>query len=78
MTTVWYQEIGKPVVREGRARQPDYAKLTVLDQVVLPVNQWHILRTDILHSVENLQNNRIRISIDIDEEVAASITNHFI
>jgi hypothetical protein len=78
VTTVWYQEIGKPVVREGRTRQPDYAKLTVVDQVVLPANQWHVLRTDVLHSVENLQSNRIRISVDIDEEVVASITNHFI
>jgi len=78
VTTVWYQEIGKPIVREGRARQPDYAKLTVLDQVVLPAGQWHILRTDVLHSVENLQSNRIRLSIDIDEATALSVAEHFI
>jgi len=78
VTTVWYQEIGKPIVREGRARQPDYAKLTVVDQVVLPANQWHILRTDVLHSVENLQSNRIRLSIDIDETTAMAVVKHFI
>jgi hypothetical protein len=80
--TVWYQEIGKPVVRdmaqEGRVRQPDYAKLTVLDQVVLPAHQWHVLRTDILHSVENLQHNRIRIAIDLSKEAVMSLANHFI
>ena len=78
VTTVWYQETGKSVVRNGRARQPDYAKLTVLDQVVLPARRWHLLRTDVLHSVENLYSNRIRLSIDVDKEVVMSVTKHFI
>ena len=67
--TVWYQEHGHPVVRPGRHRQPDYAKLTVLDEIVLPAGQWHVLRTDILHSVENLQSNRVRIAIDLNESM---------
>jgi len=76
--TVWYQEEGFPVVRDGRCRQPNYQKLSVLEEVVLPVNQWHILRTDILHSVENLQSNRIRITVDLDRSAVDGLEKHFI
>jgi hypothetical protein len=66
--TVWYQEQGQSIVRNGRVRQPDYSKLTVLEEVVLPAKKWHVLRTDIVHSVENLQGNRIRIAVDLTAE----------
>lgn len=76
--TVWYQETGFPIVREGRCRQPDYRQLSVLEEVVLPANCWHILRTDILHSVENLQSNRIRIAVDLGRFAVDVLNSHFI
>ena len=76
--TVWYQEEGFPIVRNGRCRQPDYQRLSILKEVVLPANQWHVLRTDILHSVENLQSNRIRISVDIDRATVTDLESYFI
>lgn len=76
--TVWYQEEGFPIVRNGRCRQPDYQRLSILEEVTLPADSWHILRTDILHSVEHLQSNRIRIAIDLDRSVVVSLDSHFI
>ena len=40
----------------GRNAQFLYEKLDLIEQVQFDINQWYALRTDVIHSVENVQN----------------------
>ena len=63
----WYKEKTQPLKRFG---QPwlafnDYDQLEVVGSLKIPENTWAILDSQIIHSVENLINNRVTIQIGI-------------
>jgi hypothetical protein len=67
VTTCFWQEKGHPVIREPKAAGVDIDQLILLDSIQIPVGQWCILDTRILHSVENLVTARINFQISLDD-----------
>jgi hypothetical protein len=68
--TSWYQETDKPLRRtkSSGGKQTDtgsvnYSDLKLLDSVVLKLNTWYLIATDILHDVDNIEDERSSISI---------------
>jgi len=68
--TSWYQEKDKPLRRTkySGGKQADtgsvnYSNLELLDSVVLKLNTWYLIATDILHDVDNIKEERSSISI---------------
>jgi hypothetical protein len=75
VTTSWYQEKNKPLRRtksEGGKQADtgfvDYLNLELLDSVVLKLNTWYLIATDILHDVDNIVDERSSISISFRTE----------
>lgn len=74
VSTAFYQELGKPVVRPkdnpGSTVYGEYAdnydNLIEIDRVVLPSHTWVILNSNILHSVENLTGPRITYQVGLN------------
>lgn len=70
VATAWFQEEGQPVIRGtqaelGRSVAEQIQKpLNHLVSVRIPLNRWHLIRTDILHRVEYITSPRIRITAD--------------
>jgi hypothetical protein len=69
VTTSWYKEKDQPLVRFSGTDNvicvSDYSKLELIDRTILPLNQWVLLNTNILHGVENITGRRINISITL-------------
>lgn len=76
--TVFYQEEGYPVIRELGITWETAPKLIKLAEINIPVNTWHLLRTDIIHSVEYMTSPRIRITSDPDQAEVDSFEPHVI
>lgn len=71
--TVFYQEEGEPIIRGVDISTVNPTKpLIKLVEINIPANTWHLLRTDIIHSVEFMTSPRIRITSDpVQAEVDA-------
>jgi hypothetical protein len=75
VSTAFYQESGKPIVRPKikplvslyKEYVNDYSLLTEIDRVVLPTHTWVILNANILHSVENLSGPRVTYQIALND-----------
>jgi len=67
VTTSFYQEHGESIERPSAWGNPtkcdDYSRLTLLESVKLPVGQWVLLNTGILHGVENITGERINLAV---------------
>jgi hypothetical protein len=68
--TAWYQEKGHPIERPGRLLYTvnDFDKLVYVDKVKLPVKQWAIINTEIIHGVENITQDRLVIHVGLDTD----------
>ena len=75
--TVFYQEQGHPVIR-GTAVVGYKAPLIKLAEINIPVNTWHLLRTDIIHSVEFMTSPRIRITSNPDQAEIDAFAPHVV
>ena len=56
--TAWYQEEGKPIVRNRGERCDDHRKLTKLEETVIPERTWCLVNATILHAVHNMSRPR--------------------
>jgi hypothetical protein len=56
--TSWWQEKNEEIVRTPWSHLFDLNKLIKLDEVVFSLKRWHIIRADILHSVQTLTSTR--------------------
>lgn len=66
---LWLSEPHKKLVREGEPIQfPDSESLKVIKSVILPERSWCMLYGKIIHTVRNLQTNRIQISVGFSQE----------
>lgn len=73
--TTWFQERGKPLSRykdpaiHGLGQADDkivnYDDCDVLEQVQFKPHQWTLIRTDVLHDLDNLSGVRSAVSIAI-------------
>jgi hypothetical protein len=60
---IW-QEHGYPIARTTPGYiVKDYSKLDLLEQVDTPNNQWYLLNSTVLHSVEGIVGTRINIQL---------------
>lgn len=66
--TIWWQQEGFPVVREGGLKTINYPALNPINRVAWKKNSWGVFRTNILHSVEPITTTRIGFTIGFDGE----------
>jgi hypothetical protein len=75
VTTTWYQEKEQPLSRykdpaihglgQANDRIIDYDNCLVLEQVQFKKQQWSLIRTDVLHDIDNMTGVRAAVSIAI-------------
>lgn len=76
--TVFYQEEGFPIIRGLGITWNYRPKLVKIAEINIPVNTWHLLRTDIVHSVEFMTGPRIRITSDPDQAEVDAFEPHVV
>lgn len=65
-TLTFWQEKGKPLIRERSLEVGDYENLEMIDSVVGPANTWYLVNTRILHSTENVDSLRLNLQVSFD------------
>lgn len=63
--TVWWQELGKNIYPDLGHWVADYNQLVELERISLKKRQWYLIDTRVLHSVENLETDRVAIQISM-------------
>lgn len=66
VTTNYWIEKDKPVIRESLITIGNYDDLNLLDSVQFPVNTWVLMNSRIIHSVENLTGDRKSIQVSLN------------
>ena len=65
--TCFYWEKGQPIERSSLWGNPtkcdDYSKLEIMERVRLPMQEWVLLNTGILHGVENVTGSRVNLTV---------------
>lgn len=68
--TVFYRDPSRPVVlAEPLATATDLDQLEIIERVRLPVHQWAIINSLVLHGVENLSSDRVSFQVGINENI---------
>jgi hypothetical protein len=62
----FWQEKNQELARPRKTYVDDLTQLTRLDSLRLPLHQWVLIRTDVLHSVENLYHNRVQLQLSFE------------
>lgn len=62
----FWQEQGYPLIRISGSQCTDQSRLTLIDRVTGPTGHWYILDGHVLHSVEELSEQRINLQINLD------------
>jgi hypothetical protein len=63
---VFYKEPGYPLYREGRVIGNNYDAYKEIERVKIPEHRWYFLNTRVIHSVENIFQDRLQIQISIN------------
>jgi hypothetical protein len=66
VTTNFWKEQGYSVHREMKSFGCDYSQLELLHTEQWPLRTWILLNTNVLHSVENLDKQRIQFQVSLD------------
>jgi hypothetical protein len=61
--TVFWQEEGKSLLRPPKTQGTDFKVLKEVDRITIPLHTWCIIDSRILHSVENLEKNRVALQV---------------
>jgi len=67
--TRWYRQPGHPVWRQGIVHVHDHTDLELLTELEIPMRTWICINAQCIHSVENIQTQRIGINISLDQDV---------
>jgi len=68
--TVWYEEIGQPIIRTQRqAVCNDFSKLRALERVKFPLPKWILLNAMCLHGVENIAKVRMSFQVSLNNNI---------
>ena len=62
----FWQEKDQEMARPRKTYVDDLTQLIRLDSLCLPLYQWVLIRTDVLHSVENLYHNRVQLQLSFE------------
>lgn len=69
VSTQWFQEQGRELIREGPALQyPEGERLNLVKSVVIPDATWTVLFGKVIHSVVNVETKRLQLSISFSAE----------
>ena len=66
--TVFYQEPGHNILRGPNTMIEDLDCLEIIDSVNIRPGSWCYLNVRVLHGVENIQDYRTAVQIDLDED----------
>jgi hypothetical protein len=61
----FWQEKGKPLLRDGRVTINNYNQVDLVESVQTPNNQWYLINAMVLHSVEALVSTRVNVQISL-------------
>jgi len=65
--TIFYKEKNQPLERESTKQNPvaiyDYSTLEEFERIKLPLNQWILLNTNVIHGVENITGPRTHLTV---------------
>jgi hypothetical protein len=64
--TNYWQEKGHPLVRERYLWLDDYRKLDLIESADFGVGKWVLNNSQIIHSVDNLEEHRITFQLSIE------------
>jgi hypothetical protein len=68
VTTTFYHQPNFSVLRDPATRVPVGTELKMIKQVIIEPNKWHILNTNVLHGVENVETQRQAITIGLNTD----------
>lgn len=66
VTTSFYCERGHKTIRAPGTRLQDFSKLDKIDSIVLEPRRWHVLNTNVLHGVTNVETTRKAVTVGIN------------
>lgn len=64
--TRWWQEQGKPIVRERNTYNNVFATMTLLEETEFEITRWVLMNATVLHSVHNVQGYRNAVHVSLD------------
>lgn len=67
-TTHWWQERNQPVLRDPGYWVSDYDRLEELEQVTMDEHNWYIIDTRAIHSVEQINDNKVALHVSMDDQ----------
>jgi len=73
VTTHWWQQPGEDLVRLPHTVALDSTALVEMSQIEIPINSWAMIKTNIIHSVQNITDSRIAISIGVHSDKIAEL-----
>lgn len=71
--TIWYREEGQSLVRSLGIKETDSASLFEVHRVIIPESRWVMLTSNIFHGVDNIQDDRVSISIRLIRDTAKKV-----
>jgi len=63
--TAFYHENGETIVRDNALAPTNMDSMIELDRVNIPLRRWIVLNSRILHTVENIETDRISLQIGL-------------
>jgi hypothetical protein len=66
VTTTLYRERGHDLIRQSGCRLTHFDALVPIESVVVEPRRWHILNTNVLHGVTNVETTRKAVTIGIN------------
>lgn len=71
--TVFYRELGHPLIRPRHTAVNHYGSLTVLSRLQVPLRRWTLMNTRVLHSIENISQGRYAIQVSVQDHTALTL-----
>ncbi len=73
VTTHWWQQPGEDLVRPPHTVFLDSTTLVEMARAEIQTNTWAMIKTDIIHSVQNITDSRIAISVGVHSNAIAEL-----
>jgi hypothetical protein len=64
--TTWWQQKNQDLFPVLGHVVNDYDQLTQIDKVVMMPGRWYLIDTRVLHSVENVESDRVALHVSLD------------
>lgn len=72
----FWQERGKPLVRDRKTEVGKYCNLTLVKQIPGPEYVWYLINTRILHSTENVTGLRLNLQVAFGDRFPHELLIH--